>query len=212
MPKSETIHVLDHDVRRRATIARQLTRLGHHAELYDSLRELSGRPPSSGLLLVFDDNSEFLASNAVEVIERTGNFVPVALYSNKISPERIVSAMISGALDYLSWPFEPAAFQQSLHRISQAARAQEERRRKVANARLLVQKLSNREQEVLRALVNGASSKHIGKDLGISPRTVEIHRANLMRKLNAPTTVDAVRIGLYAGEGAWLSGSLGQPS
>ena len=62
-----------------------------------------------------------------------------------------------------------------------------------------VEGLSARELEVLMGLVQGASNKAIGRTLGISPRTVEIHRANLKRKLGAVSTADLVRIGIYAG-------------
>lgn len=62
-----------------------------------------------------------------------------------------------------------------------------------------VERLSTRELEVLIGLVRGASNKAIGRALGISPRTVEIHRSNLKRKLGAASTADLVRIGIYAG-------------
>lgn len=200
MPKPETIYVLDRDVRRRASIAGVALGLGHHAELYDGLKELAIRPPSSGLLLVSDDNLEPILPKVFEIIEGCGGYLPVAMYSHKISPKRIVAAMHLGALDYLRWPFNPKSFQGSLKRLEKTGRALEGKRRELVRARLLVQQLSNRERQVLSALVNGSSSKNIGAVLGISPRTVEIHRANLVKKLDASSTVDAIRIGLLAGE------------
>ena len=62
-----------------------------------------------------------------------------------------------------------------------------------------VQCLTAREFDVLRGIVRGDSCKSIGRALGISPRTVEIHRANIRRKLFAASTADLVRIGIYAG-------------
>jgi DNA-binding CsgD family transcriptional regulator len=59
--------------------------------------------------------------------------------------------------------------------------------------------LTGRERDVLTHLVDGLSNKEIGRALGISPRTVEIHRANMMTKLGANSSPDAVRIGIYAG-------------
>lgn len=71
-----------------------------------------------------------------------------------------------------------------------------ERHQQAATA---IERLTPREIEVLRGLVTGGSNKTIGRTLGISPRTVEIHRANLKLKLGASCTADLVRIGLYAG-------------
>jgi two-component system response regulator FixJ len=68
-----------------------------------------------------------------------------------------------------------------------------------ADARARTAVLSPREKEVLSQLVEGKSNKGIALALDISPRTVEIHRANMMRKLNAQSIADAVRLALYAG-------------
>lgn len=67
------------------------------------------------------------------------------------------------------------------------------------NAVEAIRCLTARELEVLRALLRGESNKSIGRALGISPRTAEIHRANIKRKLSAASTADLVRIGIYAG-------------
>jgi len=182
VPKLGVVHVLDHDVRRRASVARQLMELGHHAELYDGLGELSARPPGSGLLLVFDDASRPVFPGAAQIVENNGSYVPVALYSDDIRPEKIVAVMMSGALGYLGWPFDPATLGQSLDRIAQAARVQEARRRNIARARLLIQRLSKREHEVLRALVNGASS-HRQKMLKGSRRKLNKMKEVSERKL-----------------------------
>jgi two-component system response regulator FixJ len=63
----------------------------------------------------------------------------------------------------------------------------------------LIDELSPREMDVLNSLVSGNANKQTAQELGISPRTVEIHRGNMMRKLNARSPSDAVRLALYAG-------------
>ena len=68
-----------------------------------------------------------------------------------------------------------------------------------ALAKNAVERLAPRELQVLKGIVHGYSSKGIARCLGISPRTAEIHRANLMRKLGAGSSADVVRIGIYAG-------------
>lgn len=199
MANAKTVHILDPDITRRGAVARQIFGFGMHAEIYEGLSELSSSPPSSGVLLAFDDREGPDISDIIGTIGQNGSFVPVAMYSGHPDPERIVDAMLSGALDYLSLPVEPAALRRSLDRLDHSNRALAARKRKEAGARNMVDALSGREREVLRALVSGAPNKEIAKVMGISPRTVEIHRANVMRKLAASTTADAVRIGLFAG-------------
>lgn len=71
-------------------------------------------------------------------------------------------------------------------------------RRRIADAKRAVTALTPRQREVLRGVLRGDSSKQIACDLGISPRTVEIHRGSMLCRLGARTTGDAVRIGIYA--------------
>jgi len=66
-------------------------------------------------------------------------------------------------------------------------------------ARSAVGSLTSRQRQVLHGLLEGGSNKQIARDLGISPRTVEIHRRSLMERLEARTTADAIRIAVYAG-------------
>jgi FixJ family two-component response regulator len=173
--------------------------LGMHAEVYEDVGELSARPPRSGIVMVHDDKDGPGLSEVMTAAERKGDYLPVTMYASEIDPERIVIAMQSGALDYLHWPSGADRFRRSLERVGSLDREAAVRRRKDDEARQLVGTLSVREMDVLRELVNGASNKEMALILGISPRTVEIHRGNVMRKLNASSTADAVRIGLFAG-------------
>ena len=68
----------------------------------------------------------------------------------------------------------------------------------VIQAKREVARLTQRQQQVLMGIVQGSSNKQIARDLGISPRTVEIHRGLMMERLEARTTADAMRIGIYA--------------
>ena len=107
--------------------------------------------------------------------------------------------MRSGALDYLQWPFTPEALSDnvvSLARLGEEAAGTPGRK---AAARRRADRLTQRERDVLRGLIHGNSNKETAVALGISPRTVEIHRGNMMARLNARSTGDAVRMGLEAG-------------
>ena len=80
----------------------------------------------------------------------------------------------------------------------------EELEQRVMEAKSAVARLTARQRQVLQGVLHGYSNKQIARDLGISPRTVEIHRGYMMDRLDAKTTADAVRIGIYAeiGEGS----------
>lgn len=71
-------------------------------------------------------------------------------------------------------------------------------RQQIADAKRAIAALTPRQRDVLRGVLRGDSSKQIAHDLGISPRTVEIHRSSMLGRLGARTTADAVRIGIYA--------------
>lgn len=194
-----TVHILDRDPTRRSAVARRVFTSGMHAEIYEDLWELTVRQPGPGVLLAFDDQQGPHVADIIASMEDHGFFMPVAMYSTQAGPEQIVAAMLSGALDYLVWPVEGEVLARSLGRLDHSGHALVVKRRKEAAARALVARLSVRETEVLSELVNGSSNKEVGHALGISPRTAEIHRSNILRKLGAASSADALRIGLFAG-------------
>jgi len=192
------VHVIDPDPARRARIARELYSPSIHAEIYESVEELLSRAPTHGSLLIADQEPAD-ADESLQELWSQSSYLPAAFYSEHPNPQRIVEAMLSGALDYLEWPFSADTLDRSVMRLQrqsdQAARAM----RRKAEARQLVATLTPRERDVLEGLLEGESNKGIATKLGLSPRTVEIHRANMMARLNAQSTSDAVRIGIYAG-------------
>ncbi|AOL95385.1 regulatory protein, luxR family [Porphyrobacter sp. LM 6] len=113
-------------------------------------------------------------------------------------PNRIVEAIKAGALDYLALPLDPERFTRSLARIAHEAEQFGMARRRMIEARDRIATLSVREREVLDWLAEGSSNKAIARELDISPRTVEIHRANMMTKLGARHAAEAVRLKLEA--------------
>lgn len=199
MPTRSHIHVIDPDFRRRARISHELMRRDFHAEIYEDLEEFGSRIPDEGTVLAIDDPARCDARGLMELLEGTGRRLPVAMYSDEPSPEKIVNAMLEGALDYLQFPFEPKLLDTAVARLSSEGERRAEQDRRRAHAKAAVEELSARELEVLASMVQGNSNKEIAQELGISPRTVEIHRGNMMRKLRARSTSDAIRLAVYAG-------------
>jgi len=110
-----------------------------------------------------------------------------------------VEAMKIGAADFFEKPFDDEAL---LASVRSALRQQEgDKQRDLARAEIdsKIAALSNRERDVLAGLVAGRANKQIAYDLGISPRTVEIYRANLMNKMQAGSLSELVRMALVAG-------------
>jgi len=125
--------------------------------------------------------------------------VPVIVITGHADVQLAVEAMKIGAADFLEKPYDDdvliAAVQSALNRQDSDSKRQAER--VSIDSRLAT--LSNRERDVLEGLLAGLANKQIAFDLKISPRTIEIYRANLMTKMQAASLSDLVRMALIAG-------------
>ena len=130
-----------------------------------------------------------------------GITLPVIIMTGHGDVTLAVEAMKAGAVDFIEKPFEKAvllgAIEQAFERLAKSKVAAERAR----DADVRLQALSPREREVLDGLAQGLPNKTIAYDLGISPRTVEIHRANLMTKLEVKSLSEALRIAFAAQDG-----------
>lgn len=192
------VHVIDTDVRRRARVSRELNAFSIHTEIYEDIREFLEVAPNSGVILAAN-SAEAGVLRLCEIIEEHGLYLPIVGFAEEPSTEEVVEAMISGAAGFLRWPFGNSELVATLNRISQDREQRLRRERMITQAKARVAALSPRERDVLTALIAGLSNKQIAQVLGISPRTVEIHRSNMMTKLQAQSVADAVKTGLYAG-------------
>lgn len=193
-----SVHVIDFDSRRRAEISRELMARQFHAEIYEDIDEFLRILPAGGAVLMVEHADCGALADFLAGVRGKGRYYPVSVYCDAPRPEVVVRAMREGALDYLRWPFEPALLDDALRRLAEEG----DRRRKVelarAQAKASVDQLTGREHDVLVSLLHGNSNKQIAAELELSPRTVEIYRKNVMRKLDARSASDAVRIGIYA--------------
>ena len=201
MDRKSPLHIIDASSRIRAEIARLGFNLGHHAEVYSGIGELAERPPQDGIIFLRDEPNGGGIERRMDRLASVGVWLPVVAIGENPGTDQIVSAIKAGALQYLGLPLSGATLEGVLHQIGEEAQAFSAARKRMIEARGRISKLSRREREVLDWLSEGSSNKAIARELEISPRTVEIHRANMMTKLGASHPADAVRLCIEAGLG-----------
>lgn len=204
MTEPYPLYVVDDDDAIRRSLAFLLKTSGFAVQVFEGglpfLKAAAGLEPGCVLLDVRMPDMDGL--EVQRELRARGVMLPVIIMTGHGDIDMAVAAMKAGASDFIEKPFEKAtllaciesARKQSIATRGLGVRAQE------AQARLNI--LTDREREVLDGLVEGLPNKTIAYDLGISPRTVEIHRANLMQKLEVRSLAEALRIAFHAVEGA----------
>ncbi len=136
-------------------------------------------------------------TSGLELLQRMNELnhrLPVIFLSAHGDVPAAVNAMQLGAIDFLQKPFNSQTFLDSINRAIRLARAAREQLSRESDMQNLIARLSDREKDVLQALLRGQTSKEIAKTLGISPKTVDVHRANIMHKLKVTTYRDLLNI------------------
>lgn len=196
-PFAQRLIVIDPDSRRRAAICHSLSALPLHVEPFESIAELPDRWEKSGLVLIHDEAQSL--STIIRRMDENGYWLPVVGYSEVAQLPDVVRAMKGGALDYLAWPFTPSTVASLIARITpDVERISSQWNRRHAS-RQQIQKLTGRERQILKAMVHGMSNRIIAEETSLSIRTIETHRANIMRKLGAVHSAEAIRLAIDAG-------------
>jgi two-component system response regulator FixJ len=199
------VHVVDDDTAVRRSLAMLLRSAGHQVETYGSAEALLQAAEAAGLAqgcIVLDVRMPGMDGlSLMEVLSRRGIRLPVVVVTGHGDIPLAVRAMRAGALDFVEKPYAEERILDAVGGALSSSREADRQRVLAVQAQAKVGALSPREREVLAALVEGKANKVIGFELGISPRTVEVHRANLMEKLGVRSLPEAVRIGLAGGIG-----------
>ena len=196
----DVVHVVDDDVDVRKSLGFLLATADFAVRLYESATAfLATESKEIDGCIVTDvrmpgiDGIEFLRQ-----LKARGLSVPVIVMTGHADVALAVQAMKEGAVDFIEKPFDDQilidAIRSALDNRSQVAAAHPQS----AEIRKNLAALSERERQVLDGLVSGLPNKTIAYDLGISPRTVEIHRANVMSKMGASSLSHLVRMALIA--------------
>ena len=198
MSIEKTVHIVSLSSIERAEQARACYALGYHAEIYSNYDELIASHPFQGLVLAEDIAERGGVGALISGMAAHGFWLPVIATGPATDVRRVVVAVRSGALDYLDLPLEGVRLLAALEVGVAEGQAMGAAQRQAVQARARLATLTVRENEVLDLLAAGSSNKMIARELEISPRTVEIHRANMMNKLGAHHAADAVRVRLEA--------------
>lgn len=200
---NRTIHLVDDDEAIRRSASFMLRTSGYIVKTYASGVELLARAKdiAPGCILLDIRMPDMDGLEVQRTLKERGVLLPVIIITGHGDVGLAVQAMKAGAVDFIEKPFEKpvliGAIDEGFARIDQAGR----RHARADEARVRLEALTPREHDVLQGLVGGHPNKTIAYDLGISPRTVEIHRANLMGKLGVPSLSEALRIAFAAGLG-----------
>jgi two-component system response regulator FixJ len=194
------VHVIDDDEAMRDSVAFFLETAEYQSRTYDSaaafLDALATLEP--GCVITDIRMPQMSGMELVRRLRDEGVSFPVIVITGHADVPLAVEAMKAGVVDFIEKPFGDEAL---LSAVRQAmAREVDQHAERAARAEILarIESLSGRERDVLDGLVAGRGNKVIAFDLGISPRTIEIYRANLMTKMGASGLSDLVRMTLLA--------------
>jgi two-component system, LuxR family, response regulator FixJ len=196
-----TVHVIDDDDALRDSLTFLLRTAGLQVQTHASASAFLAALPGADLACIVTD-VRMPGMSGIDLLRRLkelGISVPVIVVTGHGDVPLAVEAMKFGAVDFLEKPFDDEVMLASVRSAlrQQAGEVKRQSGRAEIDGRLAT--LSPRERDVLGGLVAGRANKQIAFDLGISPRTVEIYRANLMDKMKAGSLSDLVRMALIAG-------------
>lgn len=201
MSTESIVHVIDDDSAMRESIEFLLRTANIRARTYENAPAFLDALPREGLGCVITD-VRMPGMSGLELLRKLKELdvaLPVIVITGHGDVPLAVEAMKCGASDFIEKPFDDEALLTSVRAALKVQDGQAEQQAAKAAIAECVASLSARERQVLEGLVAGLPNKTIAYDLGISPRTVEIYRANVMTKMGAASLSELVRMALVGG-------------
>jgi two-component system, LuxR family, response regulator FixJ len=199
MNDERIVYVVEDDAAVRRSLERLLGSAGFSSILYETARDFLDAAPglSAGCVLLDIRMPEMDGLELQTQLNSLGFLLPIIVMTGHGDVQTAVRAMKAGAHDFIEKPFDDerllSAIDQALALVGGVSRERE-----AAEARDKTATLSPREREVLEGLVRGKPNKVIAYDLGISVRTVEVHRARMLERLGTRSTAEAIRLAVMA--------------
>ena len=198
IPKKGTVYVVDDDEGVRDSLQWLLEGKDYRVSCYDSAETFLSRYDAREVAcLIVDIRMAGMTGLELQdkLVERKSP-LPIVFITGHGDVPMAVSTMKKGAMDFIQKPFQEEAIGNLVERMLVQAKEAFAGHQQSASRDALLAKLTSRESQVLERIVAGRLNKQIADDLGISIKTVEAHRANIMEKLNANTVADLLKIAL----------------
>jgi two-component system response regulator FixJ len=198
MVANPIVHIVDDDEAVRRSLAFMLSSAGLAVRVYDSAGAfLDGLDDlQCGCLITDVRMPEMTGLELLQRIKQRAPCLPAIVITGHGDVPLAVEAMKAGAIDFIEKPFDENAILDAVNAALEQSGEGENGDRAAVNARIA--SLSERERQVLDGLVAGHPNKVIAATLGISPRTVEVYRANLMAKMHAKSLSELIRMAILA--------------
>lgn len=192
------VHIVDDDAPMRDSVAFLLGSEDIETRTYESACALLDRRAEleSGCIITDIRMPEMNGLEMVLELKRSGVLQPVIVLTGHADVSLAVQAMKAGVVDFLEKPFEDEALLRTVRNALSQSGGEIGRQKELAEITERASQLTARERDVFEAIVAGDSNKAAALRLGISPRTVEIYRANVMTKMHANSLSELVRMAL----------------
>ena len=213
MRTEKLVHIVDDDDSVRRSVAFMLKHAGYQVESYASGIEFlkEAKHAERGCVLLDVRMPEMDGLEVQQEMASRGIDMPVVILTGHGDVGVAVKAMRAGAINFIEKPYAKEALLRAIEEAYGRLDRQHDKELKANEAQVRLASLTGRERDVLNGLVAGNPNKTIAYDLGISPRTVEIYRANVMEKLRARSLSEALRIAFIADEGVGLETAVPNP-
>jgi FixJ family two-component response regulator len=191
-----TVVVVDDDPQLREALEGLLKSVDLNVESFESPEAfLEACDPSNVGCLVLDVRMPGMSGLELQrKLDSQGIRIPTLMLTAHADVPMAVESLKAGALDFIEKPYNPQSLLDRIQKILAEQSRQLEATRGLAVVQARLQQLSSREQEVLRLLVTGESTKSIARKLDVSDKTVDFHRRNLLKKMNVATVVELARL------------------
>ena len=196
-----TVHVVDDDLSVRSALSRLFRSVGHAVRTFDSalayLDEASSDVPGCVVLDIRMPGMDGLTLQ--ERMSERGLVVPIVFVSAHGDISASVQAMKRGAVDFLEKPFDEDELLDAMDRAFELDAELRSQKRSRAQTQRGLERLTSREYEVMTYVIAGRMNKVIARELGVSEKTVKVHRGRVMSKMEARSLADLVRMMERAG-------------
>jgi RNA polymerase sigma factor (sigma-70 family) len=194
--KRATVYVIDDDGALRRSLRRLLRLSGYEVEEFASAEEFLQRPTAEGPACVVLDvrMPRMTGTELFDRMAQRGDSPPVVFLTGHGDVPTSVHAMKGGAIDFLVKPVDAKSLLRAIEDAISFRAARLAREKAAAELRARLERLSPREREVMEHVVRGEPNKLIGAKLGISEKTVKVHRQRVMAKMEATSLAELVRL------------------